>query len=334
MVGDALAALLARSRGDWNARFAQARLRYPDLDAQAFVRLLEGPIDALATASAAAVPQRAESIVAAAYDAALTLVGRKVVGAGDLGAAVEAAWTKVLPALVAHLAESPERVVRLVTHAVYNLATTPEARPAQWTDAMARLGPLAVDVAMLERLGQVLAWRAGLAHLRAPAIALADALPPSLAASAVQADDGFAWPHARARLLADPWDRLDGAPSRGLREVARVGAFRGFGGWFVMPPEVGVAGEHFVVRSGDDAWVLTADAFGATWHRASDAEVRASRDPHATRDEVSIRRNIVHQAGSELRLADLERIGGYAATATTLAVTSPDTYAVVLIALT
>ena len=76
------------------------------------------------------------------------------------------------------------------------------------------------------------------------------------------------------RLDADPWlrpaDALAAHPGRALKLVARVGAFRGFGGLFMAPPLISASGEHFIARDGDDRWLLTADVFGVTFHHAGD----------------------------------------------------------------
>ncbi len=111
-------------------------------------------------------------------------------------------------------------------------------------------------------------WRAGLAHLRQGALAAAEALPPSLALAAVGAPDSSSWPEIREHLLADPWFDPSAAKGAGNgatgrpRGMAQAGAFRGFGGSFAEPPRVAATGEHFLVCSGEECWLLTADLFG------------------------------------------------------------------------
>jgi hypothetical protein len=114
--------------------------------------------------------------------------------------------------------------------------------------------------------------------------------------------------------------------------VARAGAFRGFGGLFVEPPVVAAAGEHFLVRSGGDCWLLTADAFGATFHRATPEESKDAR-PSSVPPGVTARGTTVSIDGARVDLPELGEINGVAANGTTLAVTSPLSHAVVLLAL-
>jgi hypothetical protein len=61
-----------------------------------------------------------------------------------------------------------------------------------------------------------------------------------------------------------------------------VGAFRGFGGLFLEPPKVSSSGGGLFVESAGGQWILCADAFGATFHRATEAEA-ATAEPFRKR---------------------------------------------------
>src|SRR5690606_19466636 len=62
--------------------------------------------------------------------------------------------------------------------------------------------------------------------------------------------------------------------------VARLaGAFRGYGGLFLEPPLVAVIDDRLLVRAGEEAWLLEADVFGATFHRATPGEADAFPAP-------------------------------------------------------
>ena len=60
----------------------------------------------------------------------------------------------------------------------------------------------------------------------------------------------------------------------GPPSVKTVGAFRGFGGVFVEPLRVTFAAGNFHVLSGDECWLLTADLYGATFHRVAPNEAQ------------------------------------------------------------
>src|SRR4051812_4104954 len=275
-VSDALARVLRGSRDDLNARFAETRQRFPALAGDAFSGFLTDTLDPVIRAVDAVAPERLDAVALAAYDVALELVGQRLAGAGARHTAIETAWRRVLPAAARHLAAEPSRVLAALSNAAHQLESTPGARFSSWVDDVARLAGDCATVDELLRVGQVAAWRAGLAHFRRGAIAAAAALPQALVLDAVGAPPGSQWHDVEAGLLASEW--FDPAKPHGQRtkgpdgavpNVKTVGAFRGFGGVFVDPPRVTFAAGHFHVLSGDECWLLTADLYGATFHRVT-----------------------------------------------------------------
>lgn len=116
------------------------------------------------------------------------------------------------------------------------------------------------------------AWRCGLAHYRAGALALVPLLPERVAAAALQLSEGVSpEPQALLQALRDPWrppSSFGGAwRPRGLALVARAGGFRGFGGPFVSPPEVFLQGGTLFAFDAEFCWSLHADGFGVTFKR-------------------------------------------------------------------
>jgi len=325
------ASFLRAARPELNARFAEARRQRPDLDGEAFARFLREAVDPLVRAVESVQPERAPDVARTAYELGLELVGQGLAGPTARDRWVNAGWMEVAPTAAALVAAAPERVLGALSNALHRLAATPGARPAEWVDAMAALAPRCADADAFLAAGQVAAWRAGMAHYRAGALAAADALPPALALAAVRAPGGE-WPELRRRLAADPWFDPSAPAAAGLRVVGRAGAFRGFGGLFAEPPTVAAAGEHFLVRSGGDGWLLTADAFGATFHRAAPEESKDAR-PSSVPPGVTARGTAVSVDGARVDLPELGEIAGIAANGSTLAVTSPLSHAVVLLAL-
>jgi hypothetical protein len=337
MISDAFASGLRSGRAEFNAQFAEARRRYPELDAEAFAGFLQTAADPVVRAVASALPERGVEAVRAIYDAALELVGQRIVGPCARRPFVEEGWKRVLPAAASLLATSPAGVVAAVSNALHRLGTTAGARPAQWIEEMERLAPRCREVDSLLKLGQVAAWRAGLAHFRQGAIAAADTVPETLALAAVGAPASARWADVRQRLLANPWfdpsnpeDQLIAAP---VRVAAQVGAFRGFGGLFTKPPRVTAAGEHFLVCSGEEGWLLTADAFGATFHRATVDESATAQRSSGLPSGLEIAGSKIAWQGNRFEIPALGELTSAAANAATLAVTSSLTHSVVLVAL-
>jgi len=328
----AFAGFLRNARDELNARFAEARRLRPDLDADAFAAFLRDTVDPLVRAVDAAAPAYSVDVARAGYELGLELVGQGLCGPGGREPLIEQGWREVAPPAAVLVAAAPERILGAISNALHQLAATPGARPAEWIAAMRTLAPRCADPDTFLTLGQVAAWRAGMAHFRAGALAAADRLPQDLALAAVRAA-GNDWPETRRRLAADPWfDPSTPERAGGRRVAARAGAFRGFGGLFVEPPVAVAAGEHFLVHSGEECWLLTADAFGATFHRAT-AEERADPRPSSVPPGVTAKGTTLMVDGARMELPELGEIGGVAANGTTLALTSPFTHAVVLVAL-
>ncbi len=277
MLAPPLADFLRARRTDCNARFATARRHSPRLDAADFSLFLRDQLSPLAQSLE---PGQAHVVLDRAYDLGLQLVAEKLAGPAAVTPAINALWTEVFPSLAAHIAAAPRRILGSLSNAAYHLSNTPDTRPEIWRSRLVVLAPHCSNADELLSVAQVLAWRAGLAHFRVPALAAADALPPELALEVLTAPADLSWPEVRDAHLSDPWYgfNVPGALDR------RIGAFRGFGGLFLSPPRVLRSGSHILVRSGDEAWILLADAFGATLHRATPGEmadaVPVSLPPH------------------------------------------------------
>lgn len=279
MLSEPLVDFLRTRRADCNARFAAARRRWPRLDAADFSLFLRDHLSPLATALASAAPAQSLIMLDQAYDLGLQLVAEKIAGPSATHPEVNHLWREVFPTLAVPLAAAPRRLLGSLSNAAHHLAATPGTRPKLWRSRLSALAPRCADASQLLIVAQLLAWRAGLAHYRASALAAADTLPPALALAVFDAPAGLDWPQVRAAHLANPWlgygpDQRPLAPAALTR---RLGAFRGFGGPFMTPPLVSRSGAQLLVRSGDEAWILLADAFGATLHRASPQEIAAAQ---------------------------------------------------------
>lgn len=332
VITGALAAVLEARRDRYNALFAEARQRRPRLAPAAFADVLRVTVAPLAAAVAAAAPERLTPAVDALYELALDLTGQDLLGPGARNPHLVNGWGTLLPGLARFVAEAPRGVGGAISNALYNLAATPGARPAEWSGLMLRLAEVSPDAAALLTAGQVAAWRAGMAHYRAGALAVSRTLPPTLVRVALGLP---AAPDPVEKLIealaADPWldlaQRHVPPSARQLRVVARVGAFRGFGGEFLRPPIVEAAGEHLLVSDGEAAWLLVADRFGATLHRRTGVSTTALRAPFALAKDGTVKAE-----GQSVRFAELAGATSHAATPHTLAVTTALSHAVTLVA--
>jgi len=328
MVSEPLGTVLRSARDTFNAQFNAARRQMPALEPERLARFLADTVDPLAAAVHAVAPDRVAALVFAAYELGLELVGQRLLESRRGTAAIEAGWRALGAAAPGLLADDPRRLLAAASNAVHQLESTPGARPEEWTQGVAALAPSCPDVESLLRVGQVRAWMAGLAHYRAGALAVAGTLPEPLALAALGASGSFS--ALRDRLLADPWF-VPGAETGPL--VRAVGAFRGFGGVFVAPPRVALHAGHLIATSGGEGWMVAADAFGATFHRARPDELQA--DVSATLPAgVQWAKGTLTVRGRGVPAPLVGALTSVAADATTLALTASLTHTIALVALT
>ena len=334
MISETLADVLQSGRTEFNSRYEAARQRYPGLDGAAFSRFIVETIDPLAQGAVRVTRDRVSEVVTVAYDIGLELVGQKLIGKEARENAIDASLRRTYSFLMPFIVAAPERILPAIYNALHTLVSTAGARPEQWVEVLGRIGVQCEDPVQLLKLGQVLGWRSGLAHYRSSALAIAATLPPMLVIAALGGDAGCNWPDVAERLVADPW--FDPAKSSATANktkmvvVSKVGGFRGFGGLFAEPPEVASSREQLWVKSGEDCWLLCADVFGNTFQRATREEFEnARKNPFSPENLVISPQKIVWNNRS---MALSVQVAGSAATETTLAVTSPGSLAISLIA--
>lgn len=332
-----LAAALQAGRARYNAMFAAARRTDPSLDGEAFADVLRTTVDFVAAQVNTLAPERVPAVVDALAEVALELLAKQMIGPAARDPVLAEGWGLLLAGLAGHVAAEPQTVVAAVTNALCHLGTFPGARH-RWVDALLRGGPLCRDVPTLLDLGKAAAWRAGLAHYRDGALGVLRRLPDPIARSAMglPADAGPTAAEIADRLAADPWtgpERLADPqrPAAGLKLVARVGAFRGFGGDFANPPTVAAAEGRFFVRDRENCWLLHADAFGAVLHRLPPDEFPPAGEGSAAIG-IDKKGRVFHTDGRTAAFGFLAGRTSAACDGTTLAVTVPLSHRVYLIA--
>jgi hypothetical protein len=268
-VSAVFAAVLSSGREHFNAQFAVAKRQYGELDPASFEDYLRRVVDPLVCATRAVSADAVGTVAQAAYDVGLELVGQRLY-TGTHQHYFGTEFPELLRAYVARVVDAPLTVLGALGNALHHLGATTGGDPGRFTRDMLRLASHVPDTKTLLALGQVQAWRAGFAHFRQGALEVLDRLDGALASRAMQSSGTAEWSDQRRQLGVDPW--FD--PQEGKRAKPRwVGAFRGFGGLFTRPPRVTESQGQLLVQSGDGHWLLLADAFGATFHRASDVEI-------------------------------------------------------------
>jgi hypothetical protein len=285
-----LAAALERDRERFNALVAERVASGQRYDAAALAGHLRDAVSPVVDAVYRVDSGSVGPVVDVLFRLTLDLIGRDLVGAGTRYPAIAEGWRRILPVAVPLLVRGPQQLAGSLTNAIYNVSLSSGGAASGWIDTMSALARQCGEVTELLDAGKIAAWRAGLAHYRPGALDACRSLSPDLGALALGVSGAVASYDAMIdRLETDPWlDPVVAAgermPEPSLRVVATVGAFRGFGGPFRVPPQVYLRDGQLVAKDDEAAWILTADRFGATWHRSGTDDLLARTFPDATVD--------------------------------------------------
>lgn len=327
MISAAVAHILRQHREACNRGFAEARHRFPHLDAQAFTRFLQDDARALLEVIEQHHPDQLEPLVLAIYHHGLQLAGLRWCGVDSQFALLQDVWRYTFPHWHHLLVQAPTRSLIAITHALRQLQDHPGADPLGWLQHMSTLATLYNDVELWLQAGQVQAWWCGLAHYRESALQQADRLPEIPLLIALDAAHLQKWPVVRAQLVANHWWTPTHPPAP-MTEQRRVGGLAGMGGVFTALPLVFAQGDALLVQSGGQWFELYADARGAALQRI--AQVNPT-PPLAPRDAGFVR-NRLQVDGHARTISDINTITSVACTRDTVAVTSADSFQVIVFA--
>ncbi|MCB1635939.1 MAG: hypothetical protein KDI37_03870 [Xanthomonadales bacterium] len=258
--------VLLRRREHYNQRFRMVRALRPGLDGAAFACSLNEWAAPLAAAWLAddTSSERADQLGEGLYELCLALLQAGHAASTD---GVMAPIWGCLHRHAAALQGDPVGLTGRLCNAWLYLNAQPEARPADWLSGLdsllqARGRGEGDDAALLDAV-QLLAWRCGVARFRHAVLQRVANIPPSWLPLLLPVSTADAGQRLLERLRADPWASDDAAPAT-LREVGRVGGFRGLGGSFVELPEVVLLDGRLLLQDRQGPLqALYADRFGA-----------------------------------------------------------------------
>lgn len=323
MVSAPFSSILAAGRSRFNQRMADARRRHAGLSTEGFGQFLVTCIDPIVSAVALVDSARAPAVALAAYDMGLELTGLGLVGPGARSPFLATVWRTLAPRLAGLIVHQPAEVLGLLSNAALYIESIARTRCPEWIAQMAALSGQMQTIPQFQAVGQIAAWRCGVAHFRDGAIEAGDRLPEAVALSAFGATGTGSWQEVRAQALADPWWKPGAIPT-GIE----TGAFSGFGGEFSVPPEVRAHPHGFTVKSGGAYYLLVADAYGAVLHPSDQAEHDVL---DAAKGEWKLKGSVLHVGEREI-LLDLPAEGiKICCNGQTLAIASPYTHAIRLV---
>lgn len=269
----AIAVALTDHREGFNAVVAQARRTHVDFDIAILENQIRGPLNQIVEACDRVSFGSGSRVLTALFDPVVELVGQRRLGGGSHDELMTS-----LPNLARVLVDDPRLVFGSLANGMVHLHRY-HAPTDEWLNRV-RAASAVGDATTMLRVGQVAAWTLGLSHFREGALGVASTLSDDALCCALGTTLEAPASETLRLLQQDRWWRPGRSMPSAPAVAQRVGGFRGFGGPFLAPPRVGTRGERLVVSSGSEAWMLHADAWGATLTRtdADDIEVQPTVD--------------------------------------------------------
>jgi hypothetical protein len=338
MMNQAFVEAIKNNREKLNTKFAYARHAYPQLDGKVFLEHLQTLVEPVADTVSRVAAGKVEELVIIFYDFLLDLMGKGLLGTESRYPALLKGWTHLFTGLPHLLVQDPALFAGSISNALYNLSTNQGTRPTYWIDEMIRIGKTCDDIKQFLEAGKIVAWRSGMAHYRDGALETCLTIDPALARTALCVAETNEVPLEviTFKLKNDPWlapwsaSKAE-ARDKQLKIASVVGAFRGYGGLFISPPEIIGSSGDFYVFDNENCWLMTADLFGATLHRLG-ADL-PDGDQSGTSDFTIDKKGRVYKLKQHTPFPELASASSYAANETTLAVTLPHSFGIYLVAM-
>lgn len=327
---------LRRGRERYNTKFALARHTYPALDGETFTEHLKKTVSPVVESLGENDKEKIDAVTDALYDLSLELIGKDFFGRRVRHTAMLDGWEILLPLIPHLLIQDPRTIASAVTNALYNLSVESNTRPSFWIETMLEIGKLCESSKEFLEAGKIVAWRAGLAHYREGALDTCKNLKTEISYAALGIKETQNIEALIAQLEQDPWLKPDEFSNKikkekRLRVISVVGAFRGFGGLFIAPPKVTYSDGQFLVFDSEYWWAMTADCFGATFHKIGQ-KISGLKNESNPKSRVDKKGN-VEMNGIKRTLHSLAEGTSFAADEKTLAVTLPMSHSVYLVSL-
>jgi hypothetical protein len=308
--------------------------RFLRLNSAALTRVILENLDPLFANIESKPPEQLDIMIEALFSLACELIGKDLLGEKSHLPLINRLFGEMLPQLLHILPEDPSLAGRLC-NAIYKMEQS-NANAAAWLDKMLQGSKFCQKPAELLALGQVLAWRFGMAHYRISASEIWRQMPKALAAFSFDLSlrEYQALSGNLDEILANPWCPISSAclnsEAASLALVGTVGGFIGFRGFFISPPEVTCAAGQLYAFDSQMCYSLHADCYGVTLRRfGNDIPENAGQKG----DNLAIdTQGKVHKHGASAQFTQLASCLSQACDGHTLAVTMPYSHKIYLIA--
>jgi len=324
MKSDALKQFFDAERETCNQMVSSVHHQYPQLDTDSFNEFLKECLDPIMEKFDGDSNQISFPVAYAGFKHGLQLATLNWLSDESKRNIVKCTWTEYYPCILPIVSAAPEKTFTKTSNILHQLSGVNLRFPLHWLNTMSSIASDCEDVQILDKAGAVCAWMAGLAHYREAALTQLKTLPAALHKKLFSLNDVTDVEIHYAELTRNRWASnasiYSTEPDNLYKHQRRIGQSELLGGDFPSVPEVVTNGQQLFVKTGSTTWLLHADSFGTTLL------------PHDEPDDrdLSVTPNLLPIKELD-ELKDIHNISSVAHLDDTIAITSPETYSVILI---
>lgn len=236
-------------------------------------------------------------------------------------------WRGYFYELLPVIEHNPARVFSKTSNLLHHLYSIDSSSPKRWLNRMTPVASQCENIEQLEQLGVVVTWMVGMAHYRTAALKQLQDLPKSMYRQLFSLNNTADISEHLTALTLNRWQpvKLNAAEDaeEQTRFHRRVGQSELLGGDFPTVPTVFSKNQQLFVKSANKTWLLFADFFGTSLLVCDDNDLGT---PTASAEKTQ-----QNKLNEMTELKDLESISTVAYLDDTIALTSPETFSVVIV---
>lgn len=225
---------------------------------------------------------------------------------------------------------TPSKVFSETSNLISHLVSFGGEKPQNWLRLMSKISDDLDSNEALKGAGVVCAWMSGLAQFRELALQQLDSLSPRTVRILFNLTDTHNLAFHLENLRSDRWGKANNSLSQSnpppYTMEKRIGQCDLLGGEFPTPPKALVSAGQLFIKSGELAWQLYADLFGATLIPIDMPEFRDVAGGPQQAVEFSTFQNV-------LGLNDLKDASSIASLKDTVVLTSNETFSVIIMSI-
>ncbi len=330
MISPVFKSFLQTERNQCNQLFASLRHQHPQIDAENFQLFLIRQLDPVV----ALLDQSGQSVgnfAMAGYQHGLDLAAKRWLGKGELADHVNQLWRDVIPQAIHWVSSNPQYWLNILANVLHRLHAHDSDSASRWINLMKQSAKECQSAEEFKKLGLITAWLAGLACYRQTALNALTEISDKLFSSISQIDFKNRT-QIQQSLIDNRWlDFSTAMPDKQPKTLSlqkRFGNSTILNGEFAEPPKVWAHNNQLYITSANQLWLLFFDSFGEMLIPTQELP-SAIHYQHDTRD-LNEQLKLYFSMGLKTKLPDLASLASCTELDDSLALTSKDSFAVIL----